>query len=311
MMRLLLNRLFRGVLTIWGVLTFVFIMLRLSGDPLDALLGDEATPEMIAYYTRLYGFDQPIWQQYANYFTGLWQGNWGISYRDGRDAFAVVMERIPATLYLGLSAFVFSLILGVPLGILAARHRNSAIDRFAMGLAVLGFALPNFFLGILMLLLFTMTWQILPSSGAGSLAHYIMPVITLGTSGAGSIARFTRSAMLEVMNRPYMRTARAKGLLPGARLRRHALPNAAIPVVTILGFRLGDMIAGSVVVETVFAWPGVGRLLVNSVTARELAIVQAIVVLVTCTMVIANLMVDLLYGWLDPRQRDAKADDNG
>ena len=158
-------------------------------------------------------------------------------------------------------------------------------------------------------LLFSLTWRLLPSSGMLTPAHFIMPVITLGTAGAGSIARFARSSMLDVLNRPYMRTAQSKGLRRARRIAWHAVPNAAIPVVTLLGFRLGDMIAGSVVVEAVFAWPGVGRLLVNAVTARELAIVQAIIVLVTLTMVTANFLVDLLYGWLDPRQRSRSARD--
>lgn len=303
MTRLFLGRALRGLLTIWGVLTFVFFMLRLSGDPLDSLLGDDAAPEIVAYYTELYGFDRSLWEQYLRYFAGLWQGDWGQSFRDGRDALEIVLERVPATMQLGLASLAFSLAVGIPLGILAALHRNSALDRFTMSFAVLGFALPNFFLGILLILLLTMTWQVLPSSGRGTLAHLVMPVVTLGLSGAGSIARFTRSSMLEVLSQPYMRTAQAKGLGRLRRISWHALPNAAIPVVTLLGFRLGDMIAGSVVVEAVFAWPGVGRLLVTAVTARELAIVQAIIVLVTATMVVANLSVDLLYGWLDPRQR--------
>lgn len=303
MTRLFLRRALRGLLTIWGVLTFVFFMLRLSGDPLDSLLGDDAAPEIVAYYTELYGLDRPLWEQYLRYFAGLWQGDWGQSFRDGRDALEIVLERVPATMQLGLASLAFSLAVGIPLGILAALHRNSALDRFTMSFAVLGFALPNFFLGILLILLLTLTWQVLPSSGRGTLAHLVMPVVTLGLSGAGSIARFTRSSMLEVLSQPYMRTAQAKGLGRLRRISWHALPNAAIPVVTLLGFRLGDMIAGSVVVEAVFAWPGVGRLLVTAVTARELAIVQAIIVLVTATMVVANLSVDLLYGWLDPRQR--------
>ena len=305
----LLMRALRGVLTVWGLLTFVFVMLRLSGDPLDALLGDDAPPELVDYYTALYGLDRPIWEQYLRYFAGLLQGDWGTSFRDGRDALEVVLERVPATLQLGFAAFVFSLCLGIPLGILAALYRNSLLDRFAMGFSVLGFALPNFFIGLLFILLFSMTWRLLPSSGSRTPAHFIMPVVTLGTAGAGSIARFARSSMLDVLNRPYMRTAQAKGLRRARRIAWHAVPNAAIPVVTLLGFRLGDMIAGSVVVEAVFAWPGVGRLLVNAVTARELAIVQAIIVLVTLTMVTANFLVDLLYGWLDPRQRSRSARD--
>ncbi|MEM1265280.1 MAG: ABC transporter permease [Pseudomonadota bacterium] len=304
--RFIVLRTLRGLLTVWGLLTLVFVVLRLSGDPLEALLGDDAPPEMVDYYTVLYGFDQPLWRQYLQYFWGLFQGDWGQSFRDGRDALEVVLERVPATLQLGFAAFVFSLLVGIPLGIVAALYRNTALDRFAMGFAVLGFALPNFFIGIILILFFSMTVRWLPSSGTGTWAHLILPVVTLGTAGAGSIARFARSSMLEVMNRPYMRTAQAKGLRRPRRIMWHAVPNAAIPIVTLLGFRLGDMIAGSVVVEAVFAWPGVGRLLVNAVTARELAVVQAVIVIVTITMVTANLLVDLAYAWLDPRQREGR-----
>jgi len=177
-----------------------------------------------------------------------------------------------------------------------------------MGFAVLGFSLPNFFLGILLILAFTMQFRLLPSSGTGSWQHMVMPVITLATAGAGSLARFARSSMLEVLSKSYMRTATAKGVPRLRRINWHALPNAAIPIVTILGFRLGDLIAGSVVTESVFAWPGVGRLLVVSVGTRDLAVVQAILILVATTMVFANLAVDLLYGWLDPRIRVSGTD---
>ncbi len=309
--RLITTKLLRGLLTVLLVLTFVFVVLRLSGDPIDAMLGDEADAEMIDYYRALYGLDRPIWEQYLRYFHGIYSGDLGISYRDDRDALEVVVERIPKTLQLGAAAFLFSVLLGVPLGIAAALHRNSAIDRFTMGFAVLGFSLPNFFLGILLILLFTMNLRWLPSSGSTTWLHMIMPVITLGTAGAGQLARFARSSMLEVLSKPYMRAATAKGVARWRRIAWHALPNAAIPIVTILGFRLGDMIAGSVVTETVFAWPGVGRLLVTSVSARDLAIVQTIIILVATTMVVANLLVDLLYGWLDPRLRVAPRDQGG
>ena len=172
-----------------------------------------------------------------------------------------------------------------------------------MGFAVFGYSIPNFFLGIVLILIFAMWLRLLPSSGSGTWMHLIMPVVTLGTAGAGSIARFARSSMLEVLNKSYMRAATAKGVPRYRRIAWHALPNAAIPIVTIIGFRLGDLVAGSVVTETVFAWPGVGRLLVTSVSGRDLAIVQTILILVALTMVTANLVVDLIYGWIDPRIR--------
>ena len=295
------------MLTVFIVLTLVFVALRLSGDPVDALVGDEATPDLVRYYHERYGLDKPIWQQYLLYFRNVATGDLGFSYSDERDALEVVLERIPKTLQLGLAGFLGSVLLGIPLGIVSALRRNTFIDRFTMSFAVLGFSLPNFFLGILLILLFAMHLRILPSSGSGSWQHMVMPVITLATAGAGAIARFTRSAMLEVLSKPYMRTAEAKGVSWLRRISWHALPNAAIPIVTILGFRLGELIAGSVVTETVFAWPGVGRLLVVSVGARDLAVVQTILIIVAVTMVVANLCVDLLYGWIDPRIRIAKS----
>ena len=301
--RFLCTKLLRGILTVLIVFTFVFIVLRLSGDPVDALVGDDAMPDVIDYYRQLYGLDKPIWEQYLLYLRNILNGDLGFSYSDERDAIEVVLERVPKTLQLGITAFFCSLLIGIPLGIVAALHRNSAIDRFTMGFAVLGFSLPNFFLGILLILTFAMHLRILPSSGSGSWQHMVMPVITLATASAGSLARFARSSMLEVMSKSYIRTATAKGVPRLRRINWHALPNAAIPIVTILGFRLGDLIAGSVVTESVFAWPGVGRLLVVSVGARDLAIVQTILIFVAITMVVANLCVDLLYGWLDPRIR--------
>ena len=296
-------KVFRSVITLWMVVTFIFIVLRISGDPIDTLLPDDADAEMIAYYMAEWGLDRPLHEQYWRYFVSVFKGDFGVSFVDDRKAFDVVVERIPATLQLGFAAFVFGVCVGIPLGIVAALNRNTAIDRAAMTTAVLGYAIPNFFLGILLILVFTLWLQWLPSSGSATLWHMVMPVITLGTGGMGSLARFTRSAMLEVLNQAYMRTSRAKGVARLKRIVRHALPNAAIPVVTVLGFKIGGLISGSLITESIFAWPGVGRLLVTSVGNRDLAVVQALVMLVAFTMVIANLLIDIAYGWIDPRIR--------
>ncbi len=301
--RFLCVKILRAMVTVLIVLSFVFIVLRVSGDPVESLVGDEADPEIVEYYRAKYGLDRPIHEQYLRYFQGVFSGDLGFSFKDERDAVEVVAERIPRTLQLGLTSFAFGIFLGVPLGILAALNRNTALDRFTMGFAVFGYSIPNFFLGIVLILVFAMWLRYLPSSGSGTWMHMIMPVVTLGTAGAGSIARFARSSMLEVLNKSYMRAATAKGVPRSRRIAWHALPNAAIPIVTIIGFRLGDLVAGSVVTETVFAWPGVGRLLVTSVSGRDLAIVQTILILVALTMVTANLIVDLIYGWIDPRIR--------
>ncbi|MDX1485762.1 MAG: ABC transporter permease [Alphaproteobacteria bacterium] len=302
-LRFVTIKVLRSAVTLWMVVTFIFIVLRLSGDPIDMLLPDDADAEMINYYMREWGLDRPLHEQYWRYFVAVLSGDFGVSFVDDRTAIDVVVERIPATLQLGIAAFAFSICLGLPLGITAALNRNSAVDRGVMTLAVLGYAIPNFFLGILLILTFSLWLQWLPSSGSETFWHMVMPVITLGTAGMGALARFTRSAMLEVLNAPYMRTSRAKGLPRNKRIVRHALPNAAIPVVTILGFKIGGLISGSLITESIFAWPGVGRLLVTSVAQRDLAVVQALVMLVAFTMVLANLLIDLAYGWIDPRIR--------
>ncbi len=302
-LRFIATKVLRAIITLWMVVSFIFVILRISGDPLDTMLPDDADAELIEYYEKEWGLDRPLPEQYLIYFVSVFHGNLGLSFKDDRDAVEVVTERIPMTLRLGLASLIFGLCFGIPLGIYAALHRNSLADRLAMGLAVFGYAIPNFFLGILLILLFSLTLGWLPSSGSATGWHMIMPVITLGTGGAGSLARFSRSAMLEVMNQAYMRTSRAKGVPRLRRIIVHAIPNAAIPVVTVLGFKIGGLISGSLITESIFAWPGVGRLLVTSVTSRDLAIVQALIMLVALTMVVANLLIDLAYGWLDPRIR--------
>jgi len=303
MLTLILVKLGRSLLTLLICVTFVFVVLRVSGDPATQLLPDDTPLEVLEEYRARWGLDRPIWEQYVRYLGSVARGDFGISFADDRDALGVVVERIPATLQLGSLAFALSLLIGVPLGMLAALKRNTWVDRLAMGFAVLGYSLPNFFLAILLILCFSLWLRVLPSAGSQTSWHMVMPVVTLGTAAAGTIARFVRTAMLEVMGQPYLRTARGKGMGRGRQLVAHAVPNAAIPVVTVIGFQLGGLIGGAVITETVFAWPGVGRLLVTAVGQRDLAVVQAIVLMVAATMVVANLVVDLAYGWLDPRVR--------
>lgn len=307
MIRFALSRLLRAALTIAAVVTFAFVVLRLSGDPAQLIMSDDAPPEVIAAFRAAWGLDRPLWQQYLAYFAQAAQGNLGQSMRDGRPAAELVMERVPATLALTLPAFALKLLLGIPAGILAALKRDTWIDRATMAVSVAGFTVPSFVLGLLLVLLFAVTLGWLPSGGQESWRHAILPVITLGLAGAAVLARFTRSAMLEVLGQPYIRAASAKGLPWRRVVTEHALPNAAIPTVTIVGFMVGSLIAGAVVVESVFSWPGIGRLLVISVANRDLAIVQTILLLVAATMVAANLVVDLLYGWIDPRLRTPRA----
>jgi peptide/nickel transport system permease protein len=308
MLRFFFIRLCRAALTVALVVTFAFIVLRMSGDPALIIMSVDAPPEAIAAFRKAWGLDDPIWLQYLRYFSAIGQGELGQSMRDGRPAMQLVLERIPATLALTLPALALKLGIGIPAGIYAALHRDSLLDRAVMVTAVAGFTIPSFVLGLVLVLVFSVQLGWLPSGGQESWRHAILPVITLGIGGAAVLARFTRSAMLEVLGHSYIRTASAKGV-PWVRVvRGHALPNAAVPTVTVVGFMVGSLIAGAVVVESVFSWPGVGRLLVVAVANRDLAVVQCILLLVAMTMVSANLIVDLLYGVLDPRLRSgAKA----
>ena len=303
MLRFFAVRIARAMLTIALVVTFAFVVLRLSGDPALIIMGPEAPPEVIAAFRKAWGLDDPIWMQYLDYFGAIARGELGRSMRDGRPAIALVAERIPATLVLTIPALLLKLGIGIPAGILAALHRGSVIDRAVMAAAVAGFTVPSFVLGLVLVLIFAVQLGWLPSGGQDSWRHAILPIITLGIGGAAVLARFTRSAMLEVLGQPYVRTASAKGVAWRTVVTRHALPNAAIPTVTIIGFMVGTLIAGAVVVESVFSWPGVGRLLVVAVANRDLAVVQCVLLLVAATMVASNLAVDFLYGFLDPRLR--------
>jgi len=305
MARFVAVRVGRAGLTILLVVTFAFVVLRLSGDPALLIMSPDAPADAIAAFRHAYGLDLPIWQQYLHYFGAIAQGDMGQSMRDGRPALSLVAERIPATLALTVTALALKLVIGIPAGIFAALHRNGWIDRTVMALATVGFTVPSFVLGLLLVLVFSVQLHWLPSGGQESWGSVILPVVTLGVGGAAILARFTRSAMLEVLGQPYIRAASAKGVPWAAVVRRHALPNAAIPTVTIIGFMVGSLIAGAVVVESVFSWPGVGRLLVVAVSNRDLAVVQTILLLVATTMVCSNLVVDLLYGALDPRLRVA------
>ncbi|TCM76707.1 ABC transporter permease [Rhizobium sp. BK068] len=301
MFRYFAIRILRAAFTVALVVTFVFLVLRLSGDPARSIMGEDASPEAMAAFRREWGLDQPLWMQYFHFFAAIFHGELGQSMRGGGTALDLVLSRIPATLMLTLPALLMKLAIGIPAGVYAALHRDSAIDRAVMMTAVAGYTVPSFVLGLVLVQFFAIWLSWLPTGGAGGLQHIILPIITLGVGGAAILARFVRSAMLEVLGQPYIRTASAKGIPWPSVVRGHALPNAAIPTVTIVGFMVGNLIAGSVVIESVFSWPGLGNLLVVSVASRDLAVVQCILLLVAVAMVFSNLVVDFLYGVLDPR----------
>ncbi len=304
-----LQKLLRAVLTVWAVVTFVFIILRISGDAAVEILGVDIGLDVIEDFRRRWGLDRPLWEQYLIYCSNMLRGDFGISLVDGRPALEVVLGRVPKTLALMVPTTILTLMIGIPAGIYAALHRNSWIDRGTMAVTVMSFSLPNFVVGIFLILFFSVTLRWLPTSGSETWLHYIMPIITMSTAEAAVFARFSRSAMLEVLNQPYMRTALAKGIPWQTAVRRHAVPNTAIPTVTIAGFFVGSMIAGGVITENVFAWPGVGRLLVSAVGYRDTTVVQIIVILIAVSMVTTNLVIDILYGWLDPRVRSLRTGD--
>ena len=291
----------RAVLALLILVTLTFVALRSAGDPTSTFLPPNATEREIQDFKRTWGLDRPLPVQYATYLANALQGDLGRSFQDGRLVTEVIGERIPATLLLLGLSFALMILLGVPLGVLAAFRHGTWVDRSVMVASVIGYSVPNFFLGVLLILVFAVQFRWLPSTGNDGLGALVMPVITIGTTGSAIITRFVRAAVLEVLSKPHVRAARARGLREVLVVAGHILPNAAIPTVTLIGFLLGGLIAGGVVTETLFAWPGIGRLTVTAAASRDLAVVQAIVLLVGASMVTANLIVDLLYGWLDPR----------
>ena len=297
----LIQRTLRSLLTLWIVVTLVFLALRLAGDPLSVLLPEDTPQAVREFYIEKWGLDAGLPEQYGRYFLNIVQGNLGQSFVTGRDVADIIREELPFTLLLSGGAFALSLLIGMTAGVLAAIFHNRPLDRTTMFFSVLAYSMPDYILGILLIVLFALKLGWLPTSGNESWRHLILPLVTLALSGAARIARFTRSAMLEVLGANYVRTARAKGLLPRTVLLRHTLPNALIPVVTILGFQLGVLVGGAAIVETVFAWPGIGRLFINAIATRDLPVIQALVLLVAAGVISANLLVDIAYGLLDPR----------
>ncbi|MHC0054940.1 ABC transporter permease [Actibacterium sp. D379-3] len=297
----ILRKLVRAAITIVLLVTFTFFVLRLTGDPATTLVGLDVPPEAREAFRKKWGLDQPVWSQYLAYAKQLMLGDFGRSFIGNRPALDVVLERLPKSLTLmGLTALATFLI-GIPLGILAAVKRGSWIDRLAISASVAGLSLPNFVVGILLILFFGVNLGLLPTTGSDTAWHFVLPVITMATGDAAVFSRFTRSAMLDVLNQPFMRTARVRGHSRASAVTWQAIPNAAIPLVTVMGLYVGRLVVGAVVTENIFAWPGVGSLLVSSVENRDLAVVQTIMILVGVTMVLTNLMVDIAYRWLDPR----------
>lgn len=299
----LLGRVAQGFLVILLVSLVVFVLINMTGDPTALLLPPEASPEQIAEFRSLMGFDQPLPFQYATYVSRAVQGDFGESIRWRQPALQVVLERLPATLALTGVALLITLCVAVPLGILSALRPGSAVDQIGLVTSVLGQAMPSFWLGGILILLFSVYWQIFPTSGGGSLEHLVLPGITLAVFSIALVARLLRGSLVDVLNSHYVRTARGKGLHERRIVLSHALKNAAIPVITVIGVQVGTLLGGIVVVETVFGYPGMGRLLYQAVGYKDIPVVQVIVILMAFLTVVISLALDLIYTVLDPRVR--------
>lgn len=302
MLSYLKKRLLLLIPTVYLVVTAVFFIVHLiPGDPVDAILGERAMASDRARLTQELKLDRPLWVQYSYFLTGLFQGDLGESLYSQRPVSELMREKFGATLRLAIFAMVVALILAIPLGIIAALKRDSAWDHGAMGFALLGISIPNFYLGPLLILLFAIHWAWFPVSGDESWDAIILPGITLGTALAAMVSRMTRTSMLEVMGSDYVRTAKAKGLPPVKVWLKHAFRSALLPVVTIVGLQFGALLAGAVVTEKVFNWPGVGSLLLQAIERRDYPVVQACVLMIALTFIVVNLLTDLSYAYLDPR----------
>jgi peptide/nickel transport system permease protein len=300
----ILQRLLGALLVILGVVSIVFLLIHLiPGDPVEIMLGESATTADREALRVALGLNLPIGLQFQNYLIGLTQLDLGTSIHLRRPVSALLLERLPATGLLALVTLLITLTLALPLGIIAAVRRNTWWDTGAMSFSMLGVSIPNFWLGPVLILVFSLWLGWLPVSGRSGLASVILPALTLATGLMAVLSRMVRSSMLEVLGEDYMRTAVAKGLPPNRVILHHGLRNALLPVITMLGLQLGALLAGAVITETVFSWPGIGLLTIESIQSRDYPVVQACVLLISVTYVLVNLLTDLAYAWVDPRVR--------
>jgi peptide/nickel transport system permease protein len=301
--RYIAGRLATAVLVILGVSVVSFFLTFLTGDPAEIMLPPGATAVQIEKFRAEWGFDAPLIVQYWRFLKRAVHGDFGVSLRHGQQSLPLIAARLPATFQLTVTAMLLAIVLAVPLGVLAATHRGGPIDVLAMGVALVGQSVPNFWLAIMMILLFAVSWGLLPTSGRGGVAHVVMPAAAIAINLMALLTRLVRSTMIEMLSEDYVRTARAKGLREVFVTGRHALPNALIPLVTVVGLQFGYILGGAVVIETIFTWPGVGLFTIQAILNRDYPVVQASVFTLATAVVLINLSVDLLYVWLDPRIR--------
>jgi ABC-type dipeptide/oligopeptide/nickel transport system permease component len=304
MLAFVARRLLLAIPTLFGVLVVVFLLLYVApGDPVLEMVGERADAETVARLRAELRLDDPLHVQFAHYAGGVLTGDLGTSYITGRPIVRDVLERFPKTLQLATAAMLLAAALGITIGVLSARRPGGGFDRFAMAGAYLGISFPVYWVGLILILLFAVTLRWLPPSGFGRPEFLVLPALALGTRSIAFLARMTRSAMLDVLNSDFIRTARAKGLRERAVLARHALRNALIPIITVLGLDFGNYLTGSILTETIFSWPGLGRYVVNAISRRDLPAIQGAVLFLSLVFVLVNLMTDLLYAKADPRVR--------
>ncbi|MFQ5895527.1 MAG: ABC transporter permease [Nitrospinota bacterium] len=298
-----LRRCLQSLVVLKGILVIVFLVLHVTGDPAMMLLPPDADEEAYRILRQQLGLDQPLVVQYGRFFWKVLQGDFGNSLVHEVPALPLVLAHLPATVELALAALLVALVIALPAGVIAAAKRDSPYDHASMGVALFGQSVPNFWMGLMLILFLSLYLDLFPTSGRGTLRHLALPALTAGLYATARITRLVRSGMLEVLNQDYIRTARSKGLAEGGVVMHHALKNASIPVVTLVGLELGILLGGTVVTETVFAWPGVGRLAVQSIHDSDYPVVEAVVFVLAFFFVFINLAVDLLYAYLDPRIR--------
>ncbi|HEX9234027.1 MAG TPA: ABC transporter permease [Candidatus Acidoferrum sp.] len=304
MLRHLLKRFLLTLPALWLVLTLVFLMIHIvPGDPVEQMLGEGAAPGAAAQLRHSLGLDQPLGLQYGHYLLGLFRGDLGQSFKFQAPVRQIIFERYPATLRLAFLALLVCAAIAIPAGVLAAHRRGQTPDRLIGVFTLFGLAIPNFALGPLLILLFSIEIGLLPVSGRNGLGSYVLPAATLGAALAAILTRMVRGAMLEELSADYIRTARAKGLSTTAVLFRHGLRNALIPIITILGLQFGTLLAGTIVTETIFSWPGIGRLTVQAISARDYPLLQGCILVISLSYVLVNLLTDAIYSVVDPRVR--------
>ena len=303
-MQLIISRLASAAVVIFGVLCLVFFLIHLvPGDPVEVMLGESARPADREALRISLGLDQPLLTQFSQYLGNVVQLDFGTSLHSKRPIVDILAERLPATLELAIAALFVAILIAFPLGVMAAVRKDTGWDHGAMAVSLIGVSIPNFLMGPLLILFFAVGLGWFPVSGREGFSSLILPAITLGTAMAAILSRMVRATLLEVLDEDYIRTARAKGLSPRIVIWRHALRNALLPVITLLGLQLGALLAGAVITEAVFSWPGIGQLIIEAIQGRDYPVVQACVLLIALTYVLVNTLTDLAYGWFDPRVR--------